>query len=198
MTRRAGWALAVLLPGCQAAAQTLADVATALARIDDAPRWSEIAPLATEAQRLAEDRHFSDATDGRSTITRQILGMTLPADRPIDRLAEIEQAASIGAARPAGRILDAFVDGLFLGRNCFGIDPAARAFFGKAASELSEAEAAVLAALPKDPQGFLRDPARLAERAAFVLSEMQAAGLAVDVTPADLPAIPTDAACSGS
>lgn len=199
MNRRPRLALAclgALLPPLPVAAQTAADVAAALARIDAAPRWSELAPLATEAQRLAEDKRFSDTTDGVSTITRQLVAQNAPPDRPTDRLAEIEAAAAIGAARPADRILDAWVGGLFLGRGCFGIDPAARAFLGKPAADLTAAEAAVLAALAKGPVPFLQQPEKLQDRAAFVLGQMQATGLAEGVTPADLPRIPDDAACA--
>lgn len=200
----AGIAVSVtgLMCAACAAAQTTPDISAVLARIDAAPRWSKLAPLATDAQRLAEDRRFSEATDGRSTITRLLLGQTphpdLPTDRVTGKLAEIVAVAAIGAARPADRILDAYVEGLFLGRGCFGIDPAARAFFGKPAAALTDAEAAVLAALPQSPVPLLKQPDRLAKRAAFVLTQMQAAGLAKGVTLADLPAIPAHAACGGS
>ena len=193
--------LASLLCAAPAVAQTAPDISSILAGIDAAPRWSAVAPLATEAQRLAEDRHFSEATDGRSTITRLLLAKTLLPDRPGDRattkMAEIEAAAAIGAARPADRILDAYVEGLFMGRGCYGIDPAARAFFGKPAAALSAAEAAVLAALPKSPEPLLKQPDKLAKRAAFVVTQMQDAGLAKGVTSADLPRIPASAGCGG-
>lgn len=194
--------LASLLSAVPALAQNTPDISNVLARLDAAPRWTAIAPLATEAQRLAEDRDFSEATDGRSMITRLLLAQTPLSDLPIDRvaakLAEIEAVAAIGATLPAGRILDAYVEGLFLGRGCFGIDPAARAFFGKPAADLTAAEAAVLAALPKSPEPLLKQPDKLAERAAFVLAQMQAAGLAEGVASADLPTIPARAACGGS
>jgi len=112
-------------------------------------------------------------------------------------MAEIEAAAAIGAARPADRILDAYVEGLFMGRGCYGIDPAARAFFGKPAAALSAAEAAVLAARPKSPEPLLKQPDKLAKRAAFVVTQMQDAGLAKGVTSADLPRIPASAGCGG-
>lgn len=114
------------------------------------------------------------------------------------KLAEIEAAAAIGAARPADRILDAYVEGMFLGRGCYGIDPAARAFFGKPAAALTAAEAIVLAALPQSPVPLLKEPDRLAKRAAFVLAQIQAVGLAKGVTSADLPTIPAHANCGGS
>lgn len=194
--------MAGLLSGAKAVAQTTPDISNVLARIDAAPHWSDLAPMATDAQRLAEDRRFSEATDGRSTITRLLLAQTPPPDLPTDRvagkLAEIEAVAAIGAARPADRILDAYVEGLFLGRDCFGIDQAARAFFGKPAATLSAAEAAVLAALPQSPGPLLKQPDRLAKRAAFVLTQMQAAGLAKGVRSADLPTIPAHASCGGS
>ena len=102
----------------------------------------------------------------------------------------------IGAALPAARILDAFAEGLYFGRNCRGLDAAARGLFGKPPSDLDAAEVAVLAALPKAPDPFLKDADRLRERAAFVLLQMQEAGLGRDVQPGDLPGIAEDAGCA--
>lgn len=48
-------------------------------------------------------------------------------------------------------ILNWFVNGVFLGRSCYGIHGAAEAYFGKDMTQLSLSEAALLASLPVAP-----------------------------------------------
>jgi membrane carboxypeptidase/penicillin-binding protein len=60
------------------------------------------------------------------------------------------------------QILEAFLNTISFGRNWYGIDAAARRYFGKPAAQLTLAEAASLASMPKSPVQY--DPARNPER----------------------------------
>src|SRR3954466_9729348 len=60
------------------------------------------------------------------------------------------------------QILEAYLNQVDLGHNWFGVEAAARHYFGKSASRLSLAESATLAALPKSPA--LYDPTRFPAR----------------------------------
>ncbi len=64
---------------------------------------------------------------------------------------------------------------MFLGRSSWGIELAARGYFGKPAGELTLAEGALLAALTKGPNFFNPDrhPQRVRDRFVYVLQRMR-------------------------
>jgi len=110
-----------------------------------------------------------DHRGGASTITQQLVG-NMHADQ-IDR-----RDLSIGrkfheqqAAREMERhyskeqILEAYINQINFGHGWYGVESAARHYFGKSAARLSLAEAATLATLPKSPVGY--DPARFPDKA---------------------------------
>ena len=105
---------------------------------------------------------------GASTITQQLVGNMHPdiidrRDRSLGRkLREQSAAREMERHYTKDQILEAYLNQLDLGHNWFGIEAAARHYFGKSASKLSLAEAASLASLPKSPP--LYDPSRFAER----------------------------------
>ena len=72
------------------------------------------------------------------------------------------------------QILELYLNQIFLGRNAYGVQAAARAYFNKDVGQLSLAECAFLAILPKAPTNY--DPVRHHDRALqrrnFVLGEM--------------------------
>ncbi|MFL6829975.1 MAG: penicillin-binding protein 1A, partial [Sphingomicrobium sp.] len=72
------------------------------------------------------------------------------------------------------QILELYLNSIFLGRNAYGVQAAARAYFDKDVNELTLPEAAYLAVLPKAPANY--DPVRATERALdrrnYVLREM--------------------------
>src|SRR6516164_11087426 len=82
-----------------------------------------------------------------------------------------------------------------LGWSSWGIELAARSYFGKPAKELTLEEGALLAGLTKGPNYFSPDrhPRRAQERLAYVLSRLRDDGIATDWEPTghSLPPLPT-------
>lgn len=106
---------------------------------------------------------------GASTITQQLVGNMHPslvnrADISLGRKLR-EQAAAREMERhyTKQQILEAYLNQIAFGHGWYGVEEAARHYFGKSASKLSLAEAATLAAMPKGPA--LYDPAKYPERA---------------------------------
>ena|GEM_PF-1036606 len=66
-----------------------------------------------------------------------------------------------------------------MGLNCFGVEDAAMACFGKSVDELTLEDAALLAALPRAPSQYNpeRNADRAIERRKFIIDEMLEAGL---------------------
>ncbi|WP_068116682.1 penicillin-binding protein 1A [Tropicimonas marinistellae] len=113
---------------------------------------------------------------GASTITQQVMkNFLLSSDRSVERkMKEILLAARVEQALDKERILELYLNEIFLGANSFGVAAAAQSYFNKALVELEPHEAAYLAALPKAPSNyhpvFQKDVAT--QRRDFVLKEM--------------------------
>ena len=105
---------------------------------------------------------------GASTITQLLVGNMHPD--LIDRrdvsagrkLREQQAAREMERHYSKEQILEAFLNQISFGRGAYGIEMAARQFFGKGAADLTLAEAASLASMPKSPVQY--DPARYPER----------------------------------
>ena len=108
------------------------------------------------------------ASRGASTITQQLVGNMHPTiidrtDRSLSRKVREQRAArEMERHYNKQQILEAYLNQIHFGRNWYGIESAARHYFGKAAAELNIAEAASLAALPKGPAIY--DPIRYPDR----------------------------------
>ena len=106
---------------------------------------------------------------GASTITQQLVGNMHPSviDRTDISLGRKlrEQAAAMEMEKHYSKeqILEAYLNQISFGHGWFGIEEAARHYFGKSASKLTLAESATLAAMPKGP--LLYDPVKQPERA---------------------------------
>jgi penicillin-binding protein 1A len=92
---------------------------------------------------------------GGSTITQQLVGaMNLVDRREISmsrKLREAELARALERRHTKAEILEAYLNFINFGHGWYGIESAARHYFGKRAAELTLAETAMLAALPKSP-----------------------------------------------
>jgi penicillin-binding protein 1C len=116
---------------------------------------------------------------GASTITMQLARaqFDLPSGMR-GKMLQLWDAARIEAGASKGQILTAYVNRVAMGGNVYGIEAAARTYFGVPASEVDLAQAALLAGLPNDPSGL--EPrrhwrsARARQRA--VLNAMVSAG----------------------
>ncbi|HEV7456790.1 MAG TPA: PBP1A family penicillin-binding protein [Roseococcus sp.] len=117
---------------------------------------------------------------GASTITQQVAkNMLVGTDRTILRkVREALLAVRLENALPKARILEIYLNEIFLGAQAYGVAAAAQAYFDKALDELTLAEMAFLAALPKAPNNYnpLRFPEQARIRRDWVLGRMLADG----------------------
>src|SRR5947208_9759481 len=109
------------------------------------------------------------------------------------KLREMIVGSRMELALTKAEILELYLNSIYLGRGAWGIELAARSYFGKPAKELTLEEGALLAGLTKGPNYFNPDrhPVRAQERLAYVLSRMQEDGvLAAEQSGRGLPALP--------
>lgn len=130
---------------------------------------------------------------GASTITQQVMkNFLLSGDRRAERkIKEIILAARLEETLDKERILELYLNEIFLGQNSYGVAAAAQTYFNKTLGELAPHEAAFLASLPKAPSDYhpVREKERLLARRNFVLKEMYENGyLTKDVYDTELAA----------
>ncbi len=117
---------------------------------------------------------------GGSTITMQIArNFFLSSEKLYTRkIYEIALAHKIEAELSKDRILEVYVNQIFLGQRAYGFGAAAQTYFGKRLSDLSIGEMAVLAGLPVAPSAYNPrvNPKRAKARQAYVLGRMQQLG----------------------
>ena len=117
---------------------------------------------------------------GASTITQQVVKNLLVGDDvSYDRkIREIVLTFRLERVLSKDEILELYLNTIYLGRSSWGVEMAARSYFGKSAKDLDLSEAAMLAGLPKGPSYFSPDryPERMRERRAYVLGRMQEDG----------------------
>jgi penicillin-binding protein 1A len=106
--------------------------------------------------------------EGFSTITMQIPRNIFPdelprRDRFRRKLCEVRLAGEIEAALGKREVLRLYINQVYLGDGKYGIEAAARGYFGKPAARLTTAEAALLIGLVRSPEGY--NPRRVPERA---------------------------------
>ncbi|WP_237214252.1 penicillin-binding protein 1A [Falsiroseomonas oryziterrae] len=113
---------------------------------------------------------------GASTITQQVAkNMLVGADRTLMRkVREAILAVRIENAMPKARILEIYLNEIFLGQQAYGVAAAAQTYFNKSLDELTLSEAAFLAALPKAPNNLnpVRFPEAARARRDYVLTRM--------------------------
>ena len=113
---------------------------------------------------------------GASTITQQVMkNFLLDGSRRAERkIKEIILATRIENTLDKERILELYLNEIFLGQNSYGVTAAAQTYFNKTLDELAPHEAAFLASLPKAPSDFhpVRRKQRLLDRRNYVLKEM--------------------------
>src|SRR5262249_5532196 len=120
---------------------------------------------------------------GGSSITQQLVKNTLiPIEQRSERsysrkIREILLAAEITRRYSKPQILEWYLNTNFYGNLAYGIDAASLVYFGKHATDLSLAEAALLAAIPQSPGlNPAADPAAAFSRQQVVLNTMLAEG----------------------
>ncbi|MEX0851915.1 MAG: penicillin-binding protein 1A [Bauldia sp.] len=113
---------------------------------------------------------------GASTITQQVAkNFLLSNEQTIDRkVKEAILALRIEQAYSKDKILELYLNEIYLGIGAYGVAAASLAYFDKSVHELTLAEAAYLAALPKAPNNYhpFRYEARAVERRNWVIDRM--------------------------
>ena len=162
----------------------------------------ELPPTVTRAIIAIEDRHFYEhggfylpslmraayrnfssgsTREGGSTITQQLARMTyLSQDRTIRRKVQ-EAIVTIWLERQLSKeeILTRYLNTAYFGAGVYGVDAAAKRYFGKTAKDLSLSEAAMLAGLVRAPSALApnRNLEGARQRAALVLDAMVETGV---------------------
>ncbi len=119
---------------------------------------------------------------GASTITQQVAkNFLLSSDQTIDRkIKEAMLSLRIEQAYSKDKILELYLNEIYFGLGAYGVASAALTYFGKSVHELTLAETAYLAALPKGPNNYnpFRHPDKAVERRNWVIDRMVENGYA--------------------
>ena len=182
----------------------------------------EIPPLVRDAFIAAEDKNFylhsgvdplgivkalgryaiarAEGQDvrlaGASTITQQVMkNFLLDRERAVERkIREMILATRIDGALSKDRILELYLNDIYLGAGAYGVAAAAQTYFAKGLDELELEEAAYLAALPKKPSELhpVRDREEARGRRDYVLRQMADAGMISEIEMAAAMTLPLD------
>ena len=113
---------------------------------------------------------------GASTITQQVMkNFLLSGDRTGERkVKELILASRLEETLSKDKILELYLNEIFLGQNSYGVAAAAQTYFNKPLSDLAPHEAAMLASMPQAPSQYhpVRAMKRVTERRNYVLREM--------------------------
>jgi penicillin-binding protein 1A len=113
---------------------------------------------------------------GGSTITQQVAKIFFVGNEysVTRKIREAFLARRIENTLSKYQILELYLNQIFLGRNAYGVQAAARAYFGKDVGQLTIAQCAMLASLPRSPSNYdpVRHHDRALERRNWVLGEM--------------------------
>jgi penicillin-binding protein 1A len=173
----------------------------------DPLRLADVPPYLVQAIVATEDRRFFDhfgfdpvavaravvtniragrVRQGGSTLTQQLAkNIFLKPDRTLRRkVQELLLAFWLEANFTKEQIFTLYINRVYLGSGTYGVDAAARRYFGKSARQVSLHEAAVLAGLLKAPSRYspVRSRKAAQDRAKVVLGTMVAAGFIDDKT----------------
>ncbi len=152
----------------------------AIVAAEDARFWHHGAVDVPALVRAARDYAiFGEARSGGSTIEMQLARLLRGEPGALrGKLAQIVTAQRIAIASSKSAVLEAYVNHVPMGGNLYGVEAAARTYFGEPASDLDLAQAALLAAIPNDPVRLApeADYAALRTRQRFVLRRMAELG----------------------
>ena len=181
----------------------------------EAVRLEQLPPYLPQAVIAIEDRRFyshfgldplglgravlTNITSGRlvqggSTLTQQLAkNLFLEPDRTLRRkVQEAVLALWLETNYSKDEILEMYLNRVYFGAGAYGVDAAARRYFGKSARLISVSEAATLAGLLKAPSRYAptRNPDLAQERATTVLAAMAEEGYLTDTEARDAIAAP--------
>src|SRR6185436_1639934 len=129
---------------------------------------------------LIADIKARNFNEGFSTLTMQLARNIFPErisrDKSLIRkLKEAKVARQIEDKYSKDKILELYLNQIYLGNGAYGIEAASQRYFGKSLKDLNLAEAATLAALPKGPERYnpRAFPDRAVQRRNLVISELR-------------------------
>jgi penicillin-binding protein 1A len=168
----------------------------AVVHIDDVPDAMKQAIIAAEDERFYQHTGvdligvvraaFSNVVaggrrQGASTITMQLArNLFLSSERTFTRkIYEALLAYKIESSLTKDQILETYINQIYLGQRAYGFASAAQVYYGKSVRDLSVAEAAMLAGLPKAPSSYnpIVNPKRARQRQQYVLRRMHEMGV---------------------
>ncbi|WP_213630707.1 penicillin-binding protein 1A [Pseudomonas sp. Pc102] len=137
----------------------------------------DLTSLVRAATQLLKSGHIQS---GGSTITMQVAkNYFLTSERSFSRkINEILLALQIERELSKDEILELYVNKIYLGNRAYGIEAAAQVYYGKSIRDVSLAQMAMIAGLPKAPSRFnpLVNPTRSKERRDWILGRMYKLG----------------------
>ena len=117
---------------------------------------------------------------GASTITMQVArNFFISSEKTYTRkFYEALLALKIESTLSKDKIFEIYINQIFLGQRAYGFASAAQIYFGKPLKQISAAEAAMLAGLPKAPSAFnpVVNPRRAKTRQLYILDRMKSLG----------------------
>jgi penicillin-binding protein 1A len=167
--------------------------------------YDKIPPIVVDAFIAAEDNNFwthagvdymgmgraffanlraGHTKEGASTITQQVVkNFLLTNERTFKRkIQEIILARRLEHALTKQDIMTLYLNEIYFGGRRYGVQEAARFYFGKDISQVTVGEAAVLASMPKEPEIMYhslrgKNPAKIKDRQTYVLNQMAKLGM---------------------
>ncbi len=137
-----------------------------------------------------------EIVQGGSTITQQVTkSFLLTPERSYRRkIKEAILAYRIDRKFTKEQILYLYLNQIYLGNGAYGVEAAARNYYGKPAIEMSLAESSMLAGLPQAPSRYspFRYPDRAAKRQVYVLRRMAEEGFITEQAAQDAMTTPLD------
>ncbi|MFA5352965.1 MAG: PBP1A family penicillin-binding protein [Thermodesulfovibrionales bacterium] len=136
------------------------------------------------ARALYRDIRAGDMVQGGSTITQQLTKMLFlkPERNVMRKVKEAILSIQIERMYTKDEIIGLYLNQAYFGNRAYGIEAAAQTYFGKSVQDLSVAEAALLAGLPKAPSAYspFRNSAMAWTRRQLVLGKMKSNGYITD------------------
>jgi penicillin-binding protein 1A len=136
------------------------------------------------ARAIIKDIKAGEFVEGASTITQQ-LSKTLfltPRKTLVRKLKEAILAFQLERRYTKDEILELYLNQVYFGSGAYGVESAAKIFFGKSAKDLTLAECALVAGMPKAPSRYspLVNPDLALKRRNTVLQQMRDTGIISD------------------